>query len=93
MTMAKSQYLDETFHVIIEQLIATGKAPNYAQLAAKLGVTPRKGQELIRKLFSTLGFPGWFEPKTDNIISFAPFNNTPTNYRLTIDGEQKWFGQ
>jgi len=91
--MAKSKHLNETFHIILEQLIADGKAPNYAQVADKLGVTPREGQELIRKLFSTIGFPGWFEPKTDNIASFAPFNNIPTNYRITIDGEQKWFGQ
>ncbi len=91
--MAKSPYLNETFHTIIEQLIATGKAPNYAQVAAKLGVSPRKGQVYFRKLFSSLGFPGWLEPKTDNIVSFAPFNNVPTNYRITIDGEQKWFGQ
>jgi hypothetical protein len=91
--MAKSPYLNETFHVIIEQLIATGTAPNYSQLAKKLGVTPRKGQVYLRKLFSTLGFPGWLAPKSDDIVSFAPFNNIPTNYRLTIDGEQKWFGQ
>jgi len=91
--MAKSEYLNETFHAIIEQLIATGSAPNYAQLAVKLGVTPRKGQEYLRKLFSTLGFPGWCEPKSDSIASFAPFNNIPTNYRITIDGEQKWYGQ
>ncbi len=91
--MAKTQYLNETFQIILEELIATGTAPNYAQLADKLGVPPRKGQELMRKLFSTLGFPGWFEPKTDSIASFAPFNNIPTNYRLTIDGEQKWYGQ
>jgi len=30
---------------------------------------------------------------TDFITSFAPFNNLPTQYRITIDGQQKWFGQ
>ena len=91
--MAKSAILDRTFHAIIERLIATGEAPNYAQLAADLGVSPAEGQIALRKLFKTLGFPGWFQPKTDNIVSFAPFNNTPSNYRITIDGEQKWYGQ
>jgi hypothetical protein len=27
------------------------------------------------------------------ITSFAPFNNLPTQYRITVDGQQKWFGQ
>lgn len=91
--MAKSKLLNETFHIIIERLIATGEAPNYAQLAAELGVSSMEGQKSLRKLFSSLGFPGWLQPKTDNIVSFAPFNNVETNYRLTIDGEQKWYGQ
>jgi hypothetical protein len=25
--------------------------------------------------------------------SWAPFNSTPTHYRVSIDGEAKWFGQ
>ena len=29
----------------------------------------------------------------DYIVSFAPFNNLPTQYRITIEGQQKWFGQ
>ncbi|MBW2204290.1 MAG: hypothetical protein JRF52_09395 [Deltaproteobacteria bacterium] len=43
-------------------------------------------------LFSA-GVPGWLFPNTDLIASFAPFNNLPTQYRITIDGHQKWFGQ
>lgn len=91
--MAKSKQLNEAFHIILEQMIATGKAPDHTQLSAELGVPPKEGQKLLRKLFSILGFPGWLEPKTDNIVSFAPFNNVPTNYGITIEGEQKWFGQ
>ena len=91
--MPKSRHLNKTFHVIIEQMIDTGQAPNYTEIAVELGVSPSEGREVLRQLFSTRGFPGWFFPKTDNIASFAPFNNSPNNYRLTIDGEQKWFGQ
>jgi hypothetical protein len=91
--MSKPSELDQTFHIIIEKMIATGQAPQYTEIAAALGVSPEKGRETLRKLFSTLGFPGWFKPKTDDIVSFAPFNNLPTHYRLTIDGIQKWFGQ
>ena len=91
--MSDKEQLSKAYQIILEQFIATGNAPNYTQLAAELGVSPERGRKCLRKLFSTLGFPGWFEPKSDRIASFAPFNNIPTNYRLTIDGEQKWFGQ
>ncbi len=91
--MPKSKHLAKTFHIIIERMIATGQAPNYTEIAAELGVSPSEGREVLRKLFSTRGFPGWFYPKTDNIESFAPFSNSSNNYRLTIEDEQKWFGQ
>lgn len=91
--MTKPSELDEAFHIIIEKMIATGQAPQYTEIAAALGVSHEKGRKTLRKLFSTLGFPGWLYPNTDNIVSFAPFNNLPTHYRLTIDGIQKWFGQ
>jgi hypothetical protein len=85
--------LDITYNIIIEKIIATGQAPHYTQIAAALGVSPEEGRKALRKLFSTFGFPGWLYPKTDSIVSFAPFNNLPTQYRLTIDGIQKWYGQ
>ena len=91
--MPKSKHLAKTFHIIIERMIATGQAPNYTEIAAELGVSPSEGREVLRKLFSTRGFPGWFYPKTDNIESFDPFSNSSNNYRLTIEDEQKWFGQ
>ena len=39
------------------------------------------------------GIPAWLYDDTDYIASFAPFNNVPTQYRITVDGVQKWFGQ
>jgi hypothetical protein len=91
--MSKPSELDQTFHIIIEKMIATGQAPQYTEIAADLGVSPEKGRKILRKLFSTIGFPGWLNQKTDNIVSFAPFNNLPTHHHLSIDGIQKWFGQ
>lgn len=91
--MSKSSGLNKTFHIIMEQIVGTGQAPDYTEIAAEMGVTPAEGQKAIRRLFSTKGFPGWFYPNSDAIMSFAPFNIAPNNHRLTIDGEQKWFGQ
>jgi hypothetical protein len=91
--MREASQPDKTFHIIIERMIATGQAPHYTEIAVGLEVSPAEGREALHKLFSTRGFPGWLYPKTDNIVSFPPFNNLPTHYRLTIDGVQKWFGQ
>jgi hypothetical protein len=91
--MFEPTLLDKTFHIIMEQMVATGQAPHYTEIARKLAVPPKEGRKALRKLFATAGFAGWLYPKTDNIVSFAPFNNLPTHYRLTIDGERKWFGQ
>jgi hypothetical protein len=91
--MSKSKYLNKTFQIILDSFIATGQAPNYEEVATELGISPSEGRKVFRKLISSLSFPGWFQPKTDNIASFAPFNNLPNNYKLTIEGEQKWFGQ
>jgi hypothetical protein len=91
--MHQSSDLDKTFHFIMERIIATGKAPDYPEIAIELGATPDEGRKTLRKVLSTFGFPGWFYPNTDTIMSFAPFNIEPNNHRITIDGEQKWFGQ
>ncbi len=91
--MPSSTDMNRTFHIILERMIATGQAPDSTEIAAGLGVSPGEGQKALRKLFSAFGFPGWLQQGTDTIASFAPFSNVPNNYRLTIDGQQKWFGQ
>jgi hypothetical protein len=85
--------LDRTYHFIIEHMIATGRAPHYTEIAADLGVSPADGRAALHELFSRRALAGWLFPKTDNIVSFAPFNNLPTQYRLTVEGQQRWFGQ
>ncbi len=91
--MAEPTLLDRTYRFIMERMVETGQAPHYTDLAKGLGVTPEEGRKALRKLFGTPGFAGWLYPKTDAVVSFAPFNNLPTHYRITIDGQQKWFGQ
>lgn len=90
--MSKPTRLDKAFKIIMKRMVATGQAPHYIELAAELGVTPEEGRKALHDLFSP-GFAGWLYPNTDYITSFPPFNNLPTQYRITIGGEQKWFGQ
>ena len=90
--MSEPSELDRAYQTIMKRMVETGQAPYYTELAADLGVTPDEGRKVLHELFSA-GIPGWLFPNTDYITSFAPFNHLPTQYRLTIEGQQKWFGQ
>jgi len=90
--MSEPEQLDRTFQIIMKHMMETGRAPYYTEIASQLGVPVEEGRRLLHALF-TPGFPGWLFPKTDYICSFPPFNNLPTQYRITIDGQQKWFAQ
>ena len=90
--MSNPTVLDKAFHVIMKRMVETGQAPFYTDLAVALGLSVEEGRKILHDLFSS-GIPGWLYPRTDFIVSFAPFNNLPTQYRITIDGQQKWFGQ
>ena len=84
--------LDRTYNIIMKRMVETGQAPHYTEIAAKLGVSMEEGRQALHALMAAR-IPGWLYPGTDIIVSFAPFNNLPTQYRITIDGQQKWFGQ
>jgi len=90
--MGEPAVLDKTFHFILRRMKETGQAPHYTEIAAELGVTPEEGRKTLHDLLSKR-IPAWLFPGTDSIVSFAPFNNLPTQYRLTVEGQQKWFGQ
>ncbi len=84
---------DKTYQVILNRMIETGVAPHYTEIAEKLGASVEDGRKTLHDLVK-FGIPGiWLFPDTDYIASFAPFSNLPTQYRISVDGEQKWFGQ
>ena len=90
--MADLQTLDRGFLVIMRRLVDTGIAPHYTEMAAEMGVPPEEGRTILHEIIDT-GYPGWLHPNTDWIASFPPFSNIPTQYRITVDGEQKWTAQ
>jgi len=90
--MSEPDVLDRTFHFILNRMVQSGQAPHYTEIASELGVPMEEGRKILRELFAA-GVPGWLFPGTDYITSFAPFNHLPTQYRITIEGQQKWFGQ
>jgi len=90
--MSAADVLNQTYHFILKQMVKSGQAPHYTEIAAELGVSPENGRKTMHFLFES-GIYGWLFPNTDLIASFAPFNNLPTQFRVSVDGEQKWFAQ
>ena len=91
--MSEPSQLDRVFQIIMNRMVETGQAPHYTEIATELGVSPEEGRKALQELFSTPMFPGWLYPNTDYISSFPPFSNLPTQHRITVDGQQKWFAQ
>jgi len=90
--MDDTKMLDKVHHIILTQMVESGRAPHYTEIAAELGVSPEQGRLALHQLFVS-GVYGWLYPNTDLIASYAPFNNQPTQFRVTVEGEQKWFAQ
>jgi len=84
--------LDRTFQRIMRHLVDTGRAPHYTELAAALGVAVEDARRLLHEVVVAFS-PSWFHPETDYLVSFPPFHSLPTQYRVTVDGESKWFAQ
>ena len=90
--MSNLDLLDKTHQFIMKRMVDSGQAPHYTEIAAELGLSPEEGRQTLHELFQS-GVYGWLYPNTDFIASYAPFNNQPTQFRVTIEGEQKWFAQ
>ena len=84
--------LDQMFHRIMRGLVETGRAPHYAELARALSLSVEDGRRLLLEVMQAYPI-GWLHPETDYIASFPPLNNLPTQYRISVRGEQKWFAQ
>src|SRR5262244_1472910 len=90
--MADPRLLDQMFARIMRGLVDTGRAPHYAELSRVMGLTVPDGRQLLHDVMQAYPI-GWLHPDTDYIASFPPLNNLPTQYRVTVRGEQKWFAQ
>lgn len=90
--MAELNRMDRTFHFIMKYMVETGRAPFYSEIAGELGVSMEEGRKALHDLMAS-GQPAWLFPNTDYISSFPPFSNLPTQYRISVDGDRKWYGQ
>jgi len=91
--MSSSDMLSKVYGIVLKRLVAAGQAPHYTEIAAEAGVSVEEARKALHDLIDA-GIPAmWLYPETDLICSFAPFSNLPTQYRISVDGVQKWFGQ
>jgi hypothetical protein len=90
--MTDNRQFDRIYHYIMETFVERGFGPHYIEIARKFEMPAEEGRKLLHELIG-LNMAMWLAPGTDLIASFAPFNNQPTQYRITVGGRQKWFGQ
>jgi hypothetical protein len=84
--------LDRVFQIIMRSLVQRGHAPHYAEIARTIGGSVPDGRQLLLDVMQAYPI-GWLHPETDYIASFPPLNSLPTQYRVRVRGEQKWFAQ
>ena len=90
--MADPRLMDRMFQRIMRGLVDSGTAPHFAELARALSVSAEESRLLLHDVMQTYPI-GWLHPETDYIASFPPLNSLPTQYRVTVRGEQRWFAQ
>jgi hypothetical protein len=90
--MAESTLVQKAYTAVVKHLIRTGRAPHYTELAETLGLKPDDARDVQRKA-AEAAIACWLVQDTDYIESWAPFSNVPTHYLVTVEGEQKWYGQ
>ncbi len=94
--MRDSATLDNAFHFVMSRMVETGQAPHFSELALELGYSIEQGREVLHDLMEAVTehrAPAWMHPDTDWVASFCPLSNIPTQYRITVEGQQKWFAQ
>ena len=89
--MADTQTLDKAYHVLVSHVVETGQA-HYSDLATGLGCSMEEARRLLHDLSKAVPTGIRLIPKTDFIATFTPFSLIPTPCRITVDGQQKWFG-
>ena len=90
--MADSVLAQRAYTAIVRHFVDTGRAPHYTELAEALGLQPEEARDVQREA-AEAARACWLVQDADYIESWAPFSNVPTQYLVTVKGEQKWYGQ
>ncbi len=90
--MADAEQIQKAYTTILQHVVQMGRAPHHTELARVLGTTPEQAKEL-QEAAAEAAAGCWIAPDTDYVQSWAPFSNIPTQYLVSVDGVQKWYGQ
>ncbi len=90
--MSQPDLVQRAYTAIIRHSVDYGSAPHYTELARSLGVPPDEARALQEEA-AKASVGCWISHDTDYIHSFAPFSNLPTQYRISVEGVQKWWAQ
>ena len=90
--MAEATLVQRAYTAVVEHFIRTGRAPHFTELAETLGLQPDEARAVQREAAEAAD-ACWLVQDTDYIESWPPFSNVPTHYLVTVEGEQKWYGQ
>ena len=90
--MADAEQIQKAYTTILQHVVQTGRAPHHTELAVALGTTPDEAKEL-QEAAAAAAAGCWISSDTDYVQSWAPFSNIPTQYLVSVDGIQKWYGQ
>ena len=86
--MAEPELLARVYHTIMSGLVR-----DYTELATELGLSTDEARQALHEIDGR-GVPGfWVRPSTDFVESCAPFSNIPTQYLVSVEGQQRWYGQ
>lgn len=81
------------YTTILEYFVEHGRGPHYTELAVALGISTEEARLAQADAVEGSRIGCWNSPNTDYIGSWAPFSNIPTQYLISVDGVQKWYGQ
>ena len=90
--MAEPELVQRAYTTILRYNIEHGAAPHFTELARELDVSPDEARALQRETTDAV-IGCWISHDTDYVHSWAPFSNLPTQYRVSVEGEQKWYAQ
>lgn len=92
--MTDQSSTQRAYTAILRHFVKAGRAPHYTELADILDVGVDEARDLQRAAVAEAPIAScWLAHDTDYVESWAPFSNVPTNYLISVDGVQKWFGQ
>ena len=92
--MDDNPQIQKAYTTVLNYFIKHGRAPHYVELSKLLDTDIDETRLLIRDTAAAAPIAScWLSHDTDYIESWAPFSNVPTHNRISVDGEQKWYGQ